>query len=179
MLNFNVIFNSIRLIMFSSIYYSSLSIYQRSILKGKRKREVKRVKSGRKRPSLSSLACEQQTLFFGGREATTGNASGLCRLAFISSGRFRPSDKAGPGHPDPEIRGGGRRGGLRILFSALRASVWSKQKKKGGTGSPPPPPPLDPLLISLLGSVRFSWPHQALSCLARPKKYYSDRQIDR
>ena len=31
----------------------------------------------------------------------------------------------GGSHPDPEIRGGG---GLKIFFSALRASVWSKNK---------------------------------------------------
>ena len=31
----------------------------------------------------------------------------------------------GGGHPDPEIRGGGN---LKIFFSALRASVWAKNK---------------------------------------------------
>ena len=35
-----------------------------------------------------------------------------------------------PGHPDPEIRkrGGGRHG-LQKFFSALGASVWSKNKE--------------------------------------------------
>ena len=28
-------------------------------------------------------------------------------LSYHYSGRSRPSDKGGPGHPDPEIRGGG------------------------------------------------------------------------
>ena len=36
--------------------------------------------------------------------------------------------KAGPGHPDPEIR---REPGLKFFFSALRASVWSKNKGGG------------------------------------------------
>ena len=34
-----------------------------------------------------------------------------------------------PGHPDPEIRGGGA--GLQKNFSALWASVWSKNKRGG------------------------------------------------
>ena len=38
----------------------------------------------------------------------------------------RPSDKEGFGHPDPEIRGGGAV--LKKFFSALWASVWSKNK---------------------------------------------------
>ena len=33
---------------------------------------------------------------------------------YSSSGGSRPSEKGGPGHPDPEIRG---RGGLKKLFS--------------------------------------------------------------
>ena len=44
----------------------------------------------------------------------------------------RPSDKGvgggggGGDHPDPEIRGGGRL--LKKFFSAVRTSVWSKNK---------------------------------------------------
>ena len=33
----------------------------------------------------------------------------------------------GGGHPDPEIRGGG--GVKKKFFSALRASVWAKNKR--------------------------------------------------
>ena len=40
----------------------------------------------------------------------------------------------GSGHPDPEMRGGGTV--LKNVFSALRASVWSKNKGR--------PPSLDP-----------------------------------
>ena len=43
-----------------------------------------------------------------------------------NSGGSRPSYKGGPGHPDPEIRGGGQ--SPKKFFSALRASVWSKNK---------------------------------------------------
>ena len=43
-----------------------------------------------------------------------------------------------PSHPYLEIRG---ERGLKFCFSALRASVWSKNK-----GEPAPPPPLDQLL---------------------------------
>ena len=36
------------------------------------------------------------------------------------------------GHPDPEIKGGGRGGGLKKKsFLALRASVWSENKGGG------------------------------------------------
>ena len=38
-----------------------------------------------------------------------------------------PDKEGGGGHPDPEIRGGG--GDLKIFFSALRASVWAKNKR--------------------------------------------------
>ena len=40
------------------------------------------------------------------------------------SGESGPSDKGGPGHPDPEKRGGG---GLPKFFSALRApgEAWT------------------------------------------------------
>ena len=55
-----------------------------------------------------------------------------------SSGGSRPSDKGGPGHPDPEIRvgGGGAGDGLKKFFSGLWASVWSKNG--GGGGYPGP-----------------------------------------
>ena len=36
----------------------------------------------------------------------------------------------GPGHPDPEIRGGGAVS--KFFLSALRASVSSRNKAKGG-----------------------------------------------
>ena len=45
--------------------------------------------------------------------------------------------EGGGGHTDPEKRGGG---GLIKKFSALRASVWSKNK--GGPGPLPLDPPL-------------------------------------
>ena len=48
------------------------------------------------------------------------------------SGGSRPSDKGGPSHPDPEIRGGGC---PKRIFLALWSSDWSK--KKGGGPSPP------------------------------------------
>ena len=40
------------------------------------------------------------------------------------------------GHTDPVIRGGG--GGLQIIFSTLRALLWSKNT--GGQGPPGPSP---------------------------------------
>ena len=49
-----------------------------------------------------------------------------------NSGGSRPSYKGGPGHPDPEIRGGAV---SKKFFSALRASVCSKNK--GGPGPCP------------------------------------------
>ena len=50
------------------------------------------------------------------------------------SGRFRPSDKeGGQSHPDPEIRWGP--GLKKNFFSALQASVWSKNKGGGPPGS--------------------------------------------
>ena len=68
--------------------------------------------------------------------------------------QIREGDKGrGPSHPDPEIRlGGGGRGVSKTIFSAIRASVLSKNK--GGPGPPPLNPPL-PLLSS----------HQALDTL--------------
>ena len=61
------------------------------------------------------------------------------------SGGSRPSDNGGPGHPDPEIKWGGPV--WKKIFSALWASVWSKNKR----GAPPPPraPHLDPTLSVL------------------------------
>ena len=49
--------------------------------------------------------------------------------------------RGGPGKPDPEIRGAAV---SKKCFSALRASVWSKNK--GGGGRAPWGPPLDPPL---------------------------------
>ena len=59
------------------------------------------------------------------------------------SGRSRPSDKGGGGHPDTEIKGWGVGGdwSQKFFFSALQASVWSKYN-----GAGPPAPPLDPPL---------------------------------
>ena len=59
--------------------------------------------------------------------------------------------RGGPGHPDPEISGGG--GGVvsKFFFSALRASVWSKNK---GDGPPPRAPPLHPPLLAGLSLVQ-------------------------
>ena len=54
----------------------------------------------------------------------------------------------GGGHPDPEISGWGD--GLKKKFSALRASVWSKNK--WGPGPPPLDPPLRGVIIFLKGS---------------------------
>ena len=63
------------------------------------------------------------------------------------SGGSRPGDNGGPGHPDPEIKWGGPV--WKKIFSALWASVWSKNKK----GARPPPPSraphLDPTLSVL------------------------------
>ena len=51
----------------------------------------------------------------------------------IRSGRSRPSDKEGGGHPHPKIKD--ERRSQKNLFSALWALVWSKYKGGG--------PPLD------------------------------------
>ena len=64
-------------------------------------------------------------------------------------GGTRPSDKGGGGrvgggHLDPEIRGARSQ---KKLFSALRASVWSKNR--GGGGRPPWASPLHPPLMPL------------------------------
>ena len=45
------------------------------------------------------------------------------------SGRSRPSDNGGPGHPDPEISGWGGGSVSKKFFSALWASVWSNNKE--------------------------------------------------
>ena len=47
-----------------------------------------------------------------------------------------------PGHPDPDIRGGGAVS--KKIFLALWASVWSKNM--GGGGQVSQAPPLDPSL---------------------------------
>ena len=45
--------------------------------------------------------------------------------------------------PDPDLQGeGGRRDGLKNIFPALRASVWSKNKRGGGGWGPALDPPL-------------------------------------
>ena len=51
-----------------------------------------------------------------------------------------------PGHPDPEIRGGGGGGSpvSKIFFRPFQASVWSKNK---GGGHLLRAPPLDPPLL--------------------------------
>ena len=59
------------------------------------------------------------------------------KLRSLNSGGSRPSDKGRGGgiggHPDPEMRVGGGAVSKKI-FSALRASFWSKNK--GGPGQP-------------------------------------------
>ena len=72
-------------------------------------------------------------------------------FAWEYSGGFRPSDKGGgSGHPDPEIwEGGGlkKKNSLppaKKKISAVRTSVWSKNK--GGGGWAPRTPLLDPPL---------------------------------
>ena len=61
------------------------------------------------------------------------------------SGGSTPSDMGGGGegggHPDPDMRGKGR--SQKKFFSALRASVWFKNKEGGER---PQAPPLDPPL---------------------------------
>ena len=56
----------------------------------------------------------------------------------LPSGRCRPSDKGGGGHPDPEMLGGAV--STKKNFPALRASVRSSNKGGGGAGSPGPSP---------------------------------------
>ena len=61
--------------------------------------------------------------------------------------------KGGGGHPDPEIREGGSQ---KNFFSALRASVWFKDKGGGG-GRAPRTPPLDPSLAWSLFDNNEPW----------------------
>lgn len=49
---------------------------------------------------------------------------------------FSPTTHSWLGDPDPEIREGG--GLKKILFSALRATVWSQNKRWGGPTGPSP-----------------------------------------
>ena len=56
-----------------------------------------------------------------------------------SSGGSRPSDKGGPGHPDPEIRvGGGGRG--TVLKNSFQAFGPQFGPKMGGGGTRAHPP---------------------------------------
>ena len=82
---------------------------------------------------------------------------------FLSSGGSRPSDKGGGGGgggaviPDPEIRGGPV---SKKTFSALRASVWSKNKG----GRVPRALPLDsPLFSTSLCTLCFPQDHSSLT----------------
>ena len=71
----------------------------------------------------------------------------LCIKITYGGGGSRPSDGGGGGggrcHPDPKMTGGPV---SKEFFSALWASVLSKNKGGGG-GGPPQAPPLDPPLI--------------------------------
>ena len=61
----------------------------------------------------------------------------------------------GVGHPDPEIRRGAQ--SAKKFYSALRASVWSKNKGWGGGGGfgGQQAPPLDlPLILTQLPPTR-------------------------
>ena len=69
-----------------------------------------------------------------------------CLLFSLHSGGSRPSDKKGGiGHPDPEIRLGGR--SPKQFFLALRALFWSKNK--GDAPPPGPSPGSAPLYVRL------------------------------
>ena len=50
----------------------------------------------------------------------------------------RGAGGGGGSHLDPQIREGGR--SPKKIFSALQASVWSKNKGGGGAGPPGPSP---------------------------------------
>ena len=68
-------------------------------------------------------------------------------------GGSRPSDKeGGAGHPEPEIRAGPRL--KKNIFSALRASFWSKNKVGGGGEPGPRAPPLDPPLQGFFTHIK-------------------------
>ena len=88
------------------------------------------VKTGRERGNLGTHSKTRETL----EEEEIGNA---CKEAIvfsvfhaIRSGVSRPSDEGGPGHPDPEIGGGGS----KKVFSDLSLS-----RNKGGGGGPRAP----------------------------------------
>ena len=69
----------------------------------------------------------------------------MASMVEINSGGSRPSDKGEPSHPHPEKkRGGGR--SQKNFFSALWASVWSKNKGVGGRQAPWALPPDLPLI---------------------------------
>ena len=71
--------------------------------------------------------------------------------------------RRGAGHPDPEIRGGWAVSNFN--FSALRASVWAKNK--GGLG-PPGAPPLDPPLYCVEKiDVGYFWDHNGYDPICR------------
>ena len=83
-----------------------------------------------------------------------------CLLQWNHSGRSKPSDKGGggSGHRDPEIRGEERD---QKFFSALRASVWSKNKWAGGR---PPRAPRAASLDSPLNSLFGGHPRDRGKC---------------
>ena len=58
----------------------------------------------------------------------------------------------GAGHPEPEIRAGPRL--KKNIFSALRASYWSKNKVRGGGSRAPGAPPLDPPLQGFFTHIK-------------------------
>ena len=80
-------------------------------------------------------------------DVQSSSPGGPIQLA-ITNGGSRPSDKwgGGGGSSRPWDKGGPG----RFFFSALRASVWSKNK---GEGRAPRAPPLDPPLMTTTGSV--------------------------
>ena len=58
----------------------------------------------------------------------------------------------GAGHPEPEIRAGPRL--KKNIFSALRASFWSKNKVGWGAEPGPRVPPLDPPLQGFFTHIK-------------------------
>ena len=96
------------------------------------------VKTGRERGNLGTHSKARETL----EEEEIGNA---CKEAIvfsvfhaIRSGGSSPSDEGGPGHPDPEIRGGGG-GGLKKIFLG---PLFGLEIRGGGPRSPRMDPPL-------------------------------------